>query len=430
MEKLKEIITVLKRFAYDISDAHISVYAGSLVYITLLSLVPTLALSFSILHGLGVQNQLEPLLLEMVAPIGERAGEVVKNILQFVNNTNVKALGIMGVGMILYSGISMVLKLEFAFNHIWGVEETRSIFRRISYYLTMLLLGPIAFFVSMAFMGSIDEMSFIKPLLELQYFSVPYYFLINIVPFLIIIFALFTLYMVLPNHPVKAKSAFYAALIAAVSWKISGWVFSSFIATSANYNVIYSGFAVVVIFIFWIYLTWLIILAGSMVCSQLQYRSYRYRSSLNILNYLQVRLVTLLVLFRICNAYFKLQKPVTIADLIDYSQLPLSDVYQILKKLEDDKLIIKARKEDRQVILPGSKINVLTLNELFYSIDVPANIDEQLAVIENADQELEILNYWYKNYESRSRTLTEIFVTEDKAVNRKIDMTPFNTSEN
>ncbi len=410
MSKLKNIVIVLKRFVHDINDTKISVYAGSLVYITLLSLVPTLALSFSILHGLGVQNQLEPLLVEMLAPIGDRADQIVSSILQFVNNTSVQALGILGVGMILYSGISMVLKLEFAFNQIWGVKETRSIFRRISYYLTMLLLGPVTFFISMASMGSINKMEFIQPLLKLDYFSVPYYFLINILPFLIIIFALFMLYIVVPNHPVKAKSAFYAALITAISWKVSGWVFASFIATSGNYNIIYSSFAVVILFIFWIYLTWLIILAGAMICSQLQYGQYRFYENLDEINPLQVRFIRIMILFRICNAYFKLQKPVTMSDLVDYIGFPVSDVYRLLAELESEKMIILARKKDKQVILPGSKVNALTLGNVLQELDFPSGLLNDLALTNRAKQELEVLNRWYEEKLDHSLTLTEIFI--------------------
>jgi len=415
MNTLKNTARVLKNFVHDINDTKISVYAGSLVYITLLSLVPTLALSFSILHGLGVQNQLEPLLIEMLAPIGDRADQIVSTILQFVNNTSVQALGIMGVGMILYSGISMVLKLEFALNQIWGVKETRSIFRRISYYLTMLILGPITFFISMAFMGSISEISFLQPLLKLEYFSVPYYFLINIVPFLIIIFALFMLYMVVPNHPVGVKSAFYAATIAAICWKVSGWVFAGFIATSGNYNIIYSSFAVVILFIFWIYLTWLIILAGAMICSQLQYGQYRHGRSLDDMNPLQVRFVRIMILFRICNAYFKLQKPVTMSDLVTYVELPISDVYQLLDELENENMIILAIKKDKQVILPGSKVNGLTLGNVLQELDFPPGLLNGLALTEKAQQELAILNCWYDDELDHSLTLTEIFI--DKNLN-------------
>jgi len=412
MNLLKTAFVFLKHFAHDLNDTKISVYAGSLVYITLLSLVPTLALSFSILHGLGVQNQLEPLLLELLAPIGERSGEVVSSILQFVNNTSVQALGMLGVGMILYSGISMVLKLEFALNQIWGVKETRSIFRRISYYLTMLLLGPVTFFISMAFMGSIDELSFMKPLLEFQYFSVPYYFLINIVPFLIIVFALFMLYMVVPNHPVTAKSAIYAAIITALSWKLSGWVFSMFIATSVNYNIIYSSFAVVIIFIVWIYMTWLIILAGAMVCSQIQYAHFRIRRDLQSLNFRNERMIRVLILFKICRAYFSEQNPVTVADLVDYAKLPVHDIYKILDEFNETKLIILARKKERQVVLPGSKINVLSLGEVLTALDISEQEIDELLLGENITEELELIIAWYKRDFDHSQSLTEIFISQ------------------
>ena len=101
---------------------------------------------------------------------------------------------------------------------------------------------------------------------------------------------------------------------------------------------------------------------------------------------------------------------VTNSQVINYSRLPLPDVYQVLENLREEKLIIKARKEDRQVILPSSKINMLTLNELLRIIDLPDKFTQSLNVVNNGKQETQILDFWYQNQQAGKRTLSEIFV--------------------
>lgn len=392
MNRFKSFGLGCKQLVHEANDTNLSIFAGSLVYITLLSLVPTLALSFSVLHAFGIQNQLDPLLVELLSPIGDHADQLVDGILQFVNNTNVEMLGIIGVGMILYSGISMVLKLEFAFNHIWQVTETRSLVKRISFYLAMLLLGPVVLFLSMAFMGAIDEIPFFQSFLAFQYFSIPYYFLINIVPFLLITFALFALYYVLPNYSVSARFAAYSAMITAFVWKLLGWGFSSFIATSVNYNVIYSGFAVVVLFIFWVYLTWLSILIGTMICSKLQYRaSPRLRN----VSSQKSRLLRLCLLLRIYPANAADSQPVSIADLASDAQIPINEIMSLVNDLKHENRVDVEIQCGKTWVHAKADLSGLSLGQLLELVDFPQSLSVEDGMFEGFAAELSQLRCWY-----------------------------------
>jgi len=86
------LLRILYAVGGDLASGLISLRAAGLVYITLLSLVPLLAVSFSVLKGFGVHNQLEPLLLHLLAPLGSNSPEIVKQILGFVDNIKVGAL--------------------------------------------------------------------------------------------------------------------------------------------------------------------------------------------------------------------------------------------------------------------------------------------------------------------------------------------------
>ncbi|RKZ76850.1 MAG: hypothetical protein DRQ57_02255 [Gammaproteobacteria bacterium] len=112
---LRTIHAVLR----DLTHGQLSLQAMSLVYTTLLSLVPLLAVSFSMLKGLGVHNQIEPLMLNFLAPLGEKGVEITARVIGFVENVNVGVLGSLGIVFLLYTVISLIYKIETVFNFTW-----------------------------------------------------------------------------------------------------------------------------------------------------------------------------------------------------------------------------------------------------------------------------------------------------------------------
>src|SRR5262245_43301440 len=126
----------------DFLKGDLTLRATGLVYTTLLSIVPLIALSFSVLKGLGFHRELKPLLLSFLEPIGERAGEVTDQIMQFVDNVRGGLLGSVGLVFVICTVISVVQKVEESFNFIWRVEQPRSFGRRFSEYLSVMVVGP------------------------------------------------------------------------------------------------------------------------------------------------------------------------------------------------------------------------------------------------------------------------------------------------
>ena len=113
--KLLRLLTASIR---DLSDSLINLRAMSMVYTTLLSLVPLLAVSFSVLKAFGVHNQMEPMLANFLAPLGPKGVEITHRIIGFVENLNVGVLGSLGLAMLVYTVISLIQKMEEAFNEM------------------------------------------------------------------------------------------------------------------------------------------------------------------------------------------------------------------------------------------------------------------------------------------------------------------------
>ena len=202
--RLLRLITVSFK---DFSEGLISLRAMSLVYTTLLSLVPLLAVSFSVLKGFGVHNQIEPVLANFLAPLGPKGQELTTKIIGFVENLNVGVLGSLGLAFLLYTVISLVQKIEGAFNEIWHVRRSRSFSRRISDYLSLILVGPVLVFSGLGLAASITGTALVKKVLEVEAVGTALLMAGKLVPFLVVCAAFSFIYLFIPSTKVHLKSA-------------------------------------------------------------------------------------------------------------------------------------------------------------------------------------------------------------------------------
>src|ERR1700676_472014 len=138
----------------------ISIRAMSLAYTTLLSLVPLLVFSFSILKGLGAHGDLRYILHEFFRPLGGAAEELTTSVMQFVTNMRGDVLGTIGLGFLVYTVITTIQKVEASFNFVWRVQRPRSFARRFTEYLSVMILAPILLAVIVGLLGSAEHSPF------------------------------------------------------------------------------------------------------------------------------------------------------------------------------------------------------------------------------------------------------------------------------
>ena len=173
-------------------DGQLTLRAMSLVYTTLLSLVPLLAVSVSVLKGFGAHHQLELALRNFLTPLGDRGTEITDTIVRFVEGINSGLLGSVGMAMLLYTVISLMKKIEAAFNFTWHVTEDRSFARRFSDYLSVVLIGPVLVFSAMGLTATITHSQLYLLLAANPVTGIFISLATHLVPYLLIIFA-FTL---------------------------------------------------------------------------------------------------------------------------------------------------------------------------------------------------------------------------------------------
>ena len=242
---LLSIVRFIHIMLDDFLDGQLNLRAMSLVFTTMLSIVPLIAVSFSVMKAFGVHNQMEPMLLQYLAPLGGQGKEIAQQIMGFVDNTKVGLLS--GVGLALLFGIivRLINKIESAFNYTWRVQQSGSLARRFGNYLSVIMVGPVLVFVAMGVTGTALNTSIAQAIIAVEPFGTLLSLATKLVPYLLIIAAFTFTYLFMPNTKVRFVPALMGGIAAGVLWQTVGWVFATVMSASisTSYTAIYSSFA-------------------------------------------------------------------------------------------------------------------------------------------------------------------------------------------
>ncbi len=176
---------------------------------------------------------------------------------QFFEGLNKGSLTFISAVIVIWAALALISKIENAFNNIWHVTRGRNFLQRIINYWAILTLGPLLIglgvYISTRyervgdFQKTVLSFSRIGPLL---------------MSYIVATVVLFLLYFVMPNTKVKAKAAIWGAAIAALVWTVAKWGFSQYVTEFIPYSKIYGAIGLIPLGVFWIYITWLIVLFG------------------------------------------------------------------------------------------------------------------------------------------------------------------------
>jgi membrane protein len=335
------------RFPYaltrDIFRGDLTLRAMSLVYTTLLSVVPIIALSFSVLKGLGYHRELEPILYSFLEPLGDRGYELTAQIMSFVDNVKGGVLGSLGLMFLLYTLISTVEKVEESFNFVWRVEKPRSFGRRFSEYVSVMVVGPAVIVTALGLIAAVESTSFMQSVSHYRPFDTILLVLSAITPCLLVSAVFTFMYGFVPNTKVRLRAALIGGISAGAAWAFSGMVFARFVAGSTNTMVIYAGFAIVIVALIWLYVSWLILLLGAQLAFYVQSPQYlRPGRGLITLNSSLRERVALSIMYLIVNDYRTAQHRWTTNRIAEHLELPGAALTPIVDALERRKLLLAA----------------------------------------------------------------------------------------
>jgi membrane protein len=364
--KVAHILRYPYALTRDILRDDLTLRAMSLVYTTLLSIVPLLALSFSVLKGLGYHRELEPVLYSFLEPIGERANEITKQIMGFVDNVRGGVLGSIGLVFLLYTVITMVQKVEESFNFVWRVEQPRSFARRFSEYLSVMVIGPAVIVAAFGLLAAFANMRVIQAISEYEPFGTLLLTLGHLTPYLLVTGVFTFMYAFIPNTKVRLGAALIGGLSAGVAWAASGALFASFVSTTTRTMVIYAGFAIVIVALIWLYISWLILLVGAQLAFYVQNPQYLRpgRGEIQLNASLRER-VALSIMYLIVCDYRTAERRWTINSLAEHLDLPGAALGPIVTALERAGLLLLAE-DDTWV--PARDPNMIELAHVYDAV--------------------------------------------------------------
>jgi membrane protein len=349
--------------------------AMSLVYTTLLSLAPLLAVSFSILKGFGVHNQIQPFLFELLAPLGEKATELTQTIIAFVENLQVGVLGFVGFIMLFYTVISLIDQIESCFNYIWRITKPRSLYRRFSDYLSVILIGPVLLFSALGIAASMGNNTIVQHLIAMEPLGTLYYLVGMVLPYILTVAAFTFIYSFIPNTQVKLRPALIGGISAGLTWKTTGFLFAAFMANSAQYSAVYSGFAVILLSMIWLYISWLILLLGGVVAFHSQFPHYlNYSSRRPHLSLLSQERLSLVLMVLIGRHHSHGGAACTLKDLADAVNLPWEPVADLLECLKHSGFLV-AVNDDVKTYLIAQDTDTILLRDI---VDAVRNFGDSL----------------------------------------------------
>ena len=418
--RLERLAVFLTRLLYGIvrkfADGQLNRQAGSLAYTTLLSLVPLLAVTFSVLKGFGVQNQLEPLLMGYLEPLGEAGLEAGHRILDFVNNLRVGVLGSLGIALLFYTALSLLQQIEEAFNTIWGVSRARGLGRRFSEYLSVLLVGPVLVFTGLSVTTSALSNEWFQWLAAVKPFGALLLGLGQAMPYLLICLAFAFLYIFLTNTRVRLLPALAGGFFAGVLWYATGLIFAQFVANSSSYSAIYSGFAAAVLFVIWVNVGWLIILVGAQVaCYWQNPRRLLPRGTGDGLRDGERSALALTIMTRIGGAHYRRDPLWTLSRLMAECGGAAADaVTEVVEALRRKGLIV-ASGDEPPVYLPASALEAIELRDILAAVREGGETSGQLPAVRDIMSRISAAI----GQTLQGQTLKDLVLAEDQGLTRR-----------
>ncbi|MBQ9170861.1 MAG: YihY/virulence factor BrkB family protein [Bacteroidaceae bacterium] len=366
-------LKVLKRFAISwecITKNNIMNYASSLTYSSMLAAVPVLAIIFAIARGFGFDTVVETRLRSSL----EGNSEIADTILYFVESylQHTKGGVFIGIGLIflLYTLVSLTSNVEQAFNTIWHVKRSRSIYRQIIDYFSIFLLIP---FVVVIISGLGVFLQTFKTLLpDIQLFSKTMTFALRVSPIVFASLAFMVLYTFMPNTRVKWKHTIWPSILAGTAFMIVEWVYVHYQIKLSAYNAIYGSFAAIPLFMLWMQISWYICLFGAQLCYANQsLHTYAFERISDELSRRYRDTLILLLMSRICKHFSSGLKPFTAHRLAVDTHLPDSLVDILLGELTATQLLVEVHTEggNEPRYLPAIDIHRITVGMVIRRID-------------------------------------------------------------
>ena len=348
--------------------------ASALTFYSLLSIVPVAAMAFGIAKGFGFEKNLEAQLFDRFPGQEEVVGQVITYANSFLENTRGGVIAAVGVAVLFWTVVKVLSHIEHAFNHIWNVRLPRNFGRKFSDYLSIMLVGPILVIMSgsaqvfiMTQVTTITEkialLKVVSPLILFSLRAIPY----------ALIWALFTItYLLMPNTRVKLSSGLLAGIISGTAYQIIQWTYIHFQVGVAKYNAIYGSFAALPLFLAWLQISWIVVLAGAEIsCAHQTVNTHEFEPELDRINFSHKKRVALAVCHLIIKRFSSGEPLMSAEKIAQELTIPIRLTQRILDDLVETQILSVTIPLNNQApaYIPARDINQLTVQSIVNALE-------------------------------------------------------------
>jgi len=349
LELWRRRITMASRMLYMVTTGfladHCIIRASALTFTTILSIVPLLAVAFSISKGFGLQNA--EFFRDFLMGVSAGRVEVVDKILQYIGNTNVKTLGWMGVGALLVTVFTTVGNVERAFNNIWAVKKGRTSWRKFTDFFSIIVICPLVVLIAASFTVAVQKTGVVHAFVANPAYDWLEKLLLKGLSLVLVWMGFTFAYAFIPNTRVKLKAAVLGGVVAGTLWQVAQWAYINWQIGFTKYNAIYGSFAQLPLFLIWLYISWVLVLLGAEISFAAQrVHAYVRRGLSEGLSPLSRQKTALLALAHLAGRFQAGLPPETLAETGQALRLPEDVLDGVLGILAEAGLAVEIGDEE------------------------------------------------------------------------------------
>jgi membrane protein len=370
VKQLRILILTARGFRKD----RCNLSASALTFYSVLSIVPVVAMAFGIAKGFGFQKLLEKQLLEKFQGQEEVMNRIVSFAHTLLENTKGGVIAGIGIIFLLWTVIKVFSQIELSFNDIWEVKTSRTLGRKFSDYLSIMLISPILFILSSSVTVFITTQitAITQKVALIGMFSSVIFFMLKFIPYGLIWILFIFMYILMPNTKVRFSSGLIAGVIAGTIYQIAQWAYITFQVGVAKYNAIYGSFAALPLFLIWIQLSWLIVLFGAEISFAYQYvDTYEFDPDSRPISPSFKKLLSLQISRLVISRFLKAESPLTANKIAKVLEIPFRLTQQILDELVEASILshAEAKKNKDVSYQPAIDINSITINSVIGALE-------------------------------------------------------------
>jgi membrane protein len=258
----------------DLIGGKLNLHAMGLVYASLLSIIPLVALSFGLLKAFDAQDALRPLVHDFFDPMGAAADQFTDQVMGFAKKVRGGLVGSLGFGVLVWTLLGTMRKVEDGFNFVWHVDVPRGFARRCAEYGVLLVVGPLLLGAVIVFSRVAIDSAPAQLLEQVPLIDRFMGLTLKLAPYVLVSAMLAGLYVAIPNTRVRLRPALIGGIAAGILWVMIGRFFTLFVLYSARLTVVYAGFAIMIAALVWTYFGWTILLLGAQLSFYIQNPAY------------------------------------------------------------------------------------------------------------------------------------------------------------